>query len=419
MDISLQENAQRLVIYLGEADRWRGKPLYAALLETLKAQGLAGATVVRAVAGFGAHSRIHTASILRLSEDLSLRIEVIDTRDKIERALETVAPMVREGLITLEPVRVVKYTHRYLNPLPADRTVAEVMTHEVVTLIPEMSLAEAWARMIEHGIKALPVTDQQNVVVGMLTDQDLLERAGVGQRLAMAERLDAALLQQEFQRLADSPQTVRDVMSAPPITASPGESLGVAAARMAKAQVKRLPVVDEAGKLVGVIARLDILRQVADAQTRAGNQQAMTNAGRLVGDVMRRDIPIVRADADLEQLVNAFVSAQTHRLIVIDDAGLPLGLVSDADVVSRIEPEQRRGILDALQRRGHVSFKSVTAHELMSPEILSATAEMSLTQAIHKMLASGRKWMIVVDGAGKPVGLVDRQALLLALSGSV
>ena len=103
MEISIGENAQRLVIYLGEADRWRGKPLYAALLETLKAQGLAGATVVRGVAGFGAHSRIHTASILRLSEDLPLRIEVIDARENIERALELVAPMVNEGLITVGP----------------------------------------------------------------------------------------------------------------------------------------------------------------------------------------------------------------------------------------------------------------------------------------------------------------------------
>ncbi len=60
-DLSIHKDAQRLCIYIGEADRWRGKPLYAALLETLKQQGLAGTTVMRGVAGFGAHSRIHTA----------------------------------------------------------------------------------------------------------------------------------------------------------------------------------------------------------------------------------------------------------------------------------------------------------------------------------------------------------------------
>lgn len=417
MEISIGANAQRLVIYLGEADRWRGKPLYAALLETLKAQGLAGATVVRGVAGFGAHSRIHTASILRLSEDLPLRIEVIDARENIERALELVAPMVNEGLITVDAVRVIKYTHRYLNPLPADRPVSEVMTREVVTLTPEMSLADAWDRMLKNSLKALPVIDQQSVVIGLLTDEDLLERAGLGQRLAVAERLDAGLLQQEFQRLADSPQKVQDVMSQPPLTTHPNDSLAVAVARMAKAQIKRLPVVDETGKLVGVIARLDILRQVADVQTRTGNKPTMPNAGRTVSDVMRRDIPRVPADADLEQLVNALVSANTHRLIVIDEAGLALGLVSDADVVSRIQPEQQKGVLTALQKRGPAPAGAVTARKVMSPEVLSVTAEMPLTEVTQKMLARGRKWLIVVDAEGKPLGLVDRQALLVALSG--
>src|SRR5581483_6382706 len=251
-NISIGEDAQRLVIYIGEADRWRGKPLYAAILEALRAQGVAGATVVRGVAGFGAHSRIHTAAILRLSEDLPLRIEVVDSREKIAHALEIVAPMVTEGLITLDQVRVVKYTHRYLNPLPADRPIGDVMTREVITLTPDMSIAESWQRMVKHNLKALPVVDGNNVVVGMLTDEDILTRAGLGQRLAVATRLDAAHLQQEFQRLQESALKVGDIMNQPPITAHPKESLAVAAAHMAKNGIKRLPIVDEGGKLVGV-----------------------------------------------------------------------------------------------------------------------------------------------------------------------
>src|SRR5581483_8368847 len=172
-DISIGANAQRLVIYIGEGDRWRGKPLYVALLDILRAHGMAGATVVRGVAGFGAHSRIHTAAILRLSEDLPLRLEVVDSREKISRALEFIAPMITEGLITIDEVQVVKYTHRYLHPLPADRPVSDLMTREV-TLTPEMPLAQAWDRMLKNNIKALPVVDANNVVIGMLTDEDIL-----------------------------------------------------------------------------------------------------------------------------------------------------------------------------------------------------------------------------------------------------
>lgn len=417
-DLSIGQDAQRLVIYIGEGDRWRGKPLYAALLETLKANGMAGATVVRGVAGFGAHSRIHTAAILRLSEDLPLRLEVIDSREKIARALETIAPMVTEGLITLDEVHVVKYTHRYLHPLPADRPVSEAMTREVIAVTPDLSLAQAWDRMREKNLKALPVVDPQNVVIGMLTDEDILTRAGLGQRLAVAQRLDADLLSQELQRLAASGLRVADIMTKPPLTTIPTESLAVAAARMASAGIKRLPVVDASGKLVGVIARVDLLQQVADAHTKLGRKPAPVGAGRVVRDVMNPEIPLVRQDADLADLVNAFVTANTHRLIVVDDQAHPIGLISDADVVSRIQPTQQRGWLDALQRQGPVPVSSATARKLMSPEVLTVTPGTALTEAIQKMLAAGRKWMIVVDEQGKPVGLLDRQALLAAVTGS-
>ena len=88
--------------------------MYQALLETLKKEGLAGATVTRGVAGFGAHSRIHTAALLQLSEDLPLIIEVVDTPEQIEKGLAAIGPLIKEGLVTLHDVEIVKYTHRAL-----------------------------------------------------------------------------------------------------------------------------------------------------------------------------------------------------------------------------------------------------------------------------------------------------------------
>lgn len=108
MENYLAENTKRLKIYVAESDLWRGKPLYFALLEVLIKEGVAGATVTRGIAGFGARSRIHTASILRLSEDIPLVIEVVDSAEKISNALEKIYPMVQEGLITLEDVKVIK-----------------------------------------------------------------------------------------------------------------------------------------------------------------------------------------------------------------------------------------------------------------------------------------------------------------------
>ena len=104
------EGEQTLVrIFLGESDLWHGKPLHLALLERLRKEGAAGVTVLRGVAGFGARSVIHTAEVLRLSEDLPVIVEVVDTEEQVERMKPILDEMVTEGLVTMERVHVLKY----------------------------------------------------------------------------------------------------------------------------------------------------------------------------------------------------------------------------------------------------------------------------------------------------------------------
>jgi len=102
---------QLVRVFIGESDRWEGKPLYEAIVRKARECGLAGATVLRGLEGFGAHSRIHTAKILRLSEDLPIVIEIADKAERIERFLPELDRMVKEGLITLEKVRILAYRH--------------------------------------------------------------------------------------------------------------------------------------------------------------------------------------------------------------------------------------------------------------------------------------------------------------------
>lgn len=99
-------------VFIGESDRWHHQPLATALLERLRREGFAGATVFRGVSGFGAHSVLHTASILRLSEDLPIVIEIVDTEEHAQRLTAILDEMVGEGLVTLEKVRVLKYAAR-------------------------------------------------------------------------------------------------------------------------------------------------------------------------------------------------------------------------------------------------------------------------------------------------------------------
>ncbi len=96
-------------IYLGEQDQWHGRPLYQAVVEMLRAKGIAGATVMRGIEGFGAHARLHTTRLLRLSEDLPLLIEVVDREDRLRAILPELEGMLGGGLITLERVEVLAY----------------------------------------------------------------------------------------------------------------------------------------------------------------------------------------------------------------------------------------------------------------------------------------------------------------------
>ena len=105
----IPRNAVLLRIFLGEADRFEHQPLYEAIVLKAREQHLAGATVLRGPMGYGHSSRLHTAKILRLSEDLPVVIEIVDAEDKINAFLPVVDELVTEGLVTLEAVRVLKY----------------------------------------------------------------------------------------------------------------------------------------------------------------------------------------------------------------------------------------------------------------------------------------------------------------------
>ncbi len=99
-------------IFIGDSDTWHHQSLHVALVERLRREGFAGATVFHEFSGFGARSVLHTTNILRLSEDLPIVVEVVDTEEHIERLTHLLDEMVTEGLVTMERVRVSKYTSR-------------------------------------------------------------------------------------------------------------------------------------------------------------------------------------------------------------------------------------------------------------------------------------------------------------------
>lgn len=107
--MKIPAQGQLLRIFIGEQDKWEGLPLYEAIVNLARKEGMAGATSIKGFMGFGAKSRMHTTKLLRLSEDLPIIIEIVDSEEKINAFLPHLDRMVKEGLITLEKVNVIIY----------------------------------------------------------------------------------------------------------------------------------------------------------------------------------------------------------------------------------------------------------------------------------------------------------------------
>lgn len=110
--MKLEGEGQLLRIFIGESDHWQGRPLHEEIVRLFRESGLAGATVLRGVEGFGASSRLHTTRLLQLSQDLPLVIEVVDIEQRIATVLPRLDEMVREGMMTIERVHIISYRGR-------------------------------------------------------------------------------------------------------------------------------------------------------------------------------------------------------------------------------------------------------------------------------------------------------------------
>src|SRR5579883_296992 len=169
-----QGKAEVLTIYLGEADQWHGTSLAVALVQFFREQGCAGATVTRAVMGYGAGSRLHEDEVWRLSSDAPLILQVVDQPERLHRLLPQVQEMVSGGLITLHETTVLKYTHARRTGLPSRLPVRQIMETSLVTVRPETPIAQVIDTMLTASFRALPVVDAQGRLVGMIGTRDLL-----------------------------------------------------------------------------------------------------------------------------------------------------------------------------------------------------------------------------------------------------
>ena len=421
---------QRITVYFGERDTWQHHSLALAFLEMLRHEGCSGATVIRGVAGFGAGSRIKTATLVELSGDLPLVLTVVDTPARVADLLPKISAMLGAGLITVEEVDIYQYSSRFKETLPA-LPVREVMTTHVITVAPDTPLANAARLLVHHVFTALPVVDAQGHLRGIVEEGDIL-RVGQAPQMLLSfhKALEAAEPGVPLAQLGRLEGPVEAVMRREVPHVAPEVSIRTAAHLMLTSEVKHLPVVDPAGVLVGIVSRIDLLRTVSAGYLpqEAPLPNAVPTGGSLtvVGEIMSLVVQTVPMETPLSEVVSTLLSSGTQCILVLDAAGGLAGIITPSDVVRRLDPAARPSFLQILRSRlplaGQEAARQVVrqstaqqARELMTTPVVSVTPDTPLSTALLLATQQGWKRLPVCDVQQRPLGLVSRKELLGAV----
>ena len=403
----------RVQVFFGEADQVGHAPRHQALLEFLRREGAAGATVVRGVAGFGANSTIHTAAILRLSLDLPIILTWIDAPGRVERLLPGLRALSGSGIITVEEVEIAAYGGRRLEQLRFDLQVRDVMVTPVVSVAAEASVRDAVELLVGREFRALPVVNEAGLLVGVVSNGDLVERGALAARLDLLAAMPATARRRFIDELPA--RRVAEVMSGDVASVRATDTVATATRLMIERTIKRVPVVDDAGRLVGILARAEVLRAVGETFPRDRDVGTQHPGALTVGEIMRTDAPVVGAEADLATLLDAVVSTRLNRAIVVDAERRVLGVVSDAEVLRSVNPSASAGIVGALMRSaGRVPGGDVRAAQVVARTPVVASPATPIAEAARLMIETHFKVLCVVDDERRLLGIVDRADLLRA-----
>jgi CBS domain-containing protein len=349
-------------------------------------------------------------------------ITVVDAAERVERVLPEVAAMLTGGLILVEDTEVYFHSAAFRGGLP-DIQVRDLMSPQPESVTADTPIAEVVERLVQRDYTALPVVDAEQRVVGVIGDSDMLGAGLTRLSVSLHKVIGPDLVRDYLAQLRGTGGTVREAMTTPPVTVAPDTPLAKAAHVMHARGLKRLPVVDAEGRLVGVLGRLDILRSIASgyALRRAPHASQLPQEHRTVNQLMERDVPTVPETAPLADVVGKLLGSAVKRVVVVSSSGNPVGIITDTDIVARVDPEQRPGLLTQLRGRwNEAAHRHVQrafgqrAADIMTAPVTTVGDTTSVIEALTLAVGKHVKRVPVVDAQGRIVGIVSRPALLAA-----
>ncbi len=412
-------------IFTSEQARWQGGPLADAVVQCVhdRKAGLR-CLVTRGTGGCYENGEVATDRLVALSYNMPVRITIVGACGAIDRILPEIEQMVADGIVAVHDLAVTR--HRARNAIfPRHIRVRDIMTATPSRVAPDTPLGDVLRLLLSSVFTGLPVVDREGRPVGVITQTDLIYRAGMPMRLGLLALSTAESLTAVLAGLAG--KKAADAMSRPALTIREDKLAVEAVALMLDKQLKRLPVVDGAGRLVGMLSRIDlfraIMKEAPDWQSFREQRIEVDNL-RCVADVMRRDTLTARPETSVEEVIEMIDTNDIQRVAVVDADNRFLGMIFDRDLLVAFSPVHYEGIWSYFVNRVPFTergrkcrdfrelLQARTAAELMQTDIVTIGENALLDEAIRIMTARGFKRLPVVDNERRFRGMISRDSLL-------
>lgn len=412
-------------VFTSSEARWEGRALGEALLRFICDSKIAARCMVtHASEGCYESGEMATRKLEVLSYNLPVRIYMILPEWELERVLPTVKKMVTDGIVVLHTLQVV--THKTRNRfIPRHIPVKEAMTIHPSTVHPSTPVSEVVKLLLSAHFTGVPVVDDEHRPVGVISQGDLINRAGMPLRLCLLAESDQSRVDSFLETM--SSRKASEVMSSPAVTIEEDKRLTDAVEiMMLEKRLKRLPVVNAHGKLVGILSCMDIFRLITKTSPdwHAFQEQNIQVENLVsVSEIMRQDTHTVHPRTPIEEIIGIIHSSDMRRVAVVDSQGFYQGIISDENLLAAFSDYQA-GLWDYIVSkmpfteagRKHREFlqqmKARLASEVMDASHITVLQDATIEDAIGVMTKNDLKRLPVVDSQGRYRGMVSRESLL-------
>jgi CBS-domain-containing membrane protein len=447
MSLLRQGKAQMLTLYLGESDQWQGQSLYVAILQLLRQAGCAGATVTRAIAGYGAGTRLHEHKVWHWSSDAPVIIQVVDQPARLQRLLPQLQEMMQGGLMTLHDVEVLKYTHARRQGVSGNLPVRQIMETAISTALLETPAATIVERLLQAPFRVLPIVDGQHILCGIISTGDLITagllpmRRGLMRTARELDKETAEAIGAELQTAQQSSWTAQEIMNRQVRTIRPDQSIREAAQILIETQIRNLPVVDAKGVLRGMVTRADLLQAIRTSPLMnpeaSSATQPLSHTRPLPGlsaqeqpvtTYLNTEVVTVEEGTSFAETIDVLLGSPLKRVIVIDSTRHVKGIISDVDVLAGMQEEIRPRLLTILaawarNKSMHLPTGALhgaqdqvrVASDVMNTQVATIASTASIQDAVELMMRTHHKILPVLDQNACLIGTIGRTDMLRVL----